>query len=239
LNGLESGKKELVTPKPIKAGCSKCDKGTIYIPQKEGLGVTFKYCDCYIEAESYNRSKKLFQKSNIRPEALLATDFSKWIAPEGVCFEDLVTFIDNKTYQDKWIFLYGGTGSGKTLYALLLCQIALYREQSVCFAPVAKLLEALRPSNDNAYQVLQRCLNVDVLVLDDIGHEKTSQWVKERLYIIINDRWDSKKTTVFTSNFPVENLKTSISNAVYSRVKGEAFELHLDSMSDKRLTQKS
>jgi len=53
---------------------------------------------------------------------------------------------------------------------------------------------------------MQRCIDVDVLVLDDIGQEKPSEWVKERLYIIINERYQLGKKTILTSNVSLQKL---------------------------------
>jgi len=150
-------------------------------------------------------------------------------------FKKETLFLLLETTEDKnWSYIWGGPGSGKTFSAVLLAKLAIMLGKSVYFTGVTKMLEGLRPDGLDK-TILQRCEDVDLLILDDIGQEKSSQWVRERLYLIIDSRWNSMKKTIFTSNFNTENLKTSISEAVYSRVKGESVELHLSTLKDKRL----
>lgn len=161
-----------------------------------------------------------------------------WKQPDKLSFEELKELVLENETGNNWLFLYGGPGSGKTFAAVIACQIALLQEKSVYFAPVAALLEDLRPNFSNqkkAKFVSYAVKKVDVLVLDDIGHEKSSEWVREQLYIIINQRWNDGKCTIFTSNFKIENLKSTVSEAVYSRVKGDAVPIHFQSDKDQRL----
>jgi len=221
--------------KAMIPGCDKCKDGCIYIPKESGFGVNFKYCDCFIEAESFNKSLKLFKASNISSKLLNLYTCTGWGAPKDLSLKDLIGIIDNQSTSDNWAYIHGSTGTGKTYIAILLAIIAVLREKSVYFWPVTDLLEALRPGMGNPKEILDGCKNADVLILDDVGHEKSSQWVRERLYMIINNRWNSGKITIFTSNFPPENLKASISEAVYSRVKGDSCEIKLFSKTDKRI----
>lgn len=219
----------------VEAGCKKCKNGCIYIPKESGFGMNFKYCDCAIEAESFNRSIKLFKESNISEKLLNLHRVVGWEEPEAIDLTGLIEMIDNKNIENNWAFIHGSTGTGKTYMAIILASIALLREMSVRFWPVTKLLESLRPGMGSPSDILNGCYEADVLILDDIGHEKSSQWVRERLYMIINERWNSGRITIFTSNFPPENLKESISDAVYSRVKGDSVEIKLISKDDKRI----
>jgi DNA replication protein DnaC len=45
-------------------------------------------------------------------------------------------------------------------------------------------------------------MEVDLLVLDDLGAEKTSEWVEETLNLIVNTRYNERRVTMFTSNYP-------------------------------------
>lgn len=217
------------------AGCNKCKNGYIYIPKEVGIGYVFEICNCYAEAESFKKSRELLQKSNISPRLIKRYNLTDWESPRELNFEKLLSFIDNEEVEGNWLFLHGNAGTGKTYMSIILAWVALLREKSVYFSDVVSLLEDLRPTNPDAHLVLNKCKAADILILDDIGHEKSSQWVRERLYLIINNRYNGGKITIFTSNFPLENLRTTVSEAVYSRVKGESLEIHLDSVKDKRI----
>ena len=49
-------------------------------------------------------------------------------------------------------------------------------------------------------EVLQPLLGADLLVLDDLGAERTSEWVQETLGLVVNTRYNAKRPTIFTSN---------------------------------------
>jgi len=224
----------MLDSEPAKVGCDKCKGGYIYFPKEEGLGYTYEYCVCYVEAELLKERREAFQNSNLEGGLIGRYKLADWEEASILPFDKLVDIVDSPEGGQNWLFLYGGAGTGKTFSSVVLAWIALFRDKTVYFSDVVSLLDELRPSNDEAHLVIKKCKEVDVLILDDIGHEKSSQWVRERLYLIINSRWNNRKTTIFTSNFPIENLKKTVSGAVYSRVKGDAVEVHLADK-DKRL----
>jgi len=51
-------------------------------------------------------------------------------------------------------------------------------------------------------EVLRPVLQADLLVLDDLGAEKTSEWVDETMNLIVNTRYSERRLTLFTSNYP-------------------------------------
>jgi len=190
-----------------------------------------------VEAESLNYSKQLLKSSGLSTRLITRCELGKWREKEPLTFNFLKDIVSSNDVGENWLFIYGGTGTGKTYAAVIAAQIAIMKEKSVYFTGVPKLLDDLRPNADEEIRhvTLQKCYKADVLILDDIGHEKSSQWVRERLYLIINERWNSGKITIFTSNFPVENLKESVSEAVYSRVRGDSLVVNLEG-NDKRMS---
>jgi DNA replication protein DnaC len=61
------------------------------------------------------------------------------------------------------------------------------------------------------YSILQDVIRTDVLVLDDLGAEKSSDWTLSMLYHVINERYNERRTTIITSNLPW-NTDTSSQN---------------------------
>ena len=225
--------------KPLTVGCEKCTNGTILVPKESGFGFYFEACGCWVDYESLQFSRELFKFSNLSKGVLMRYNVKNWKPLDNLSFDDLKNIVLSSDAGNNWLFLYGGPGSGKTFSAVLACQIALLQERSVYFAPVAALLDDLRPNPSDQRRskfVSYAVKNVDVLVLDDIGHEKSSEWVREQLYIIINQRWNDGKCIIFTSNFKVDNLKTTVSEAVYSRVKGDAMPIHFKSIDQRLIT---
>lgn len=110
------------------------------------------------------------------------------------------------------VFLYGGYGVGKTGIAVSLLKARVEREcEAALFVTVPNLLDAIRrgyaeKSTEQDSQMLDRAKRVRYLVLDDIGAERVTDWVADRLALIIGHRHDEELATAFTSNLTLDQL---------------------------------
>jgi DNA replication protein DnaC len=73
--------------------------------------------------------------------------------------------------------------------------------------------------------VLRPVMEADLLVLDDLGSEKTSEWVEETMNLIVNTRYNERRHTIFTSNYEdtpddtdPDCLKARIGFRIHSRL---------------------
>jgi DNA replication protein DnaC len=76
------------------------------------------------------------------------------------------------------------------------------------FYDTRELLKTIRSTYNPLVQaaemdVLRPVMEAELLVLDDLGAEKTSEWVEETLNLIVNTRYNEKRPTIFTSNYPI------------------------------------
>jgi len=137
-------------------------------------------------------------------------------AGNKTAFEAVEEFIKNPT---KGLFLFGQAGTGKTH---LVSKIAQKVKKEVEFVKVPRLLLSLKANfNGHGYrneQIINRLSNVEILILDDLGAEKTSEWVTETLYILIDERYSNMKTTIFTSNYHLSDLVGRLGDRVVSRI---------------------
>jgi DNA replication protein DnaC len=102
--------------------------------------------------------------------------------------------------------MYGPNGVGKTHLAVGILK-AVIREKGAraFFFETRELLREVRNTyNDSVRttesEILRPVLEADLLVLDDLGSEKTSEWVQETLGLVVNTRYNAKRPTIFTSN---------------------------------------
>ena len=101
----------------------------------------------------------------------------------------------------------GPVGTGKTSLAILVAKAAKDAGRSVAVYPVPRLLAEIkrtfdRDASDTYLGFFRRLVHVDVLVLDDLGAEKQTEWVLEQLYSIVNERWQDRRAIVVTTNIP-------------------------------------
>lgn len=140
---------------------------------------------------------------------------------------------DLASLVDEWIdgamnanvMLLGDVGVGKTHAACVMAMQAHQAGSRVTFAPVVELLDQLRPGGDP--RAMERACDVDVLVLDDVGIEKPTDWTGERLYAVINRRWLEERPTIATSNLPPEIVKQRVGAQAWSRLYHQALRLEV------------
>lgn len=121
------------------------------------------------------------------------------------------------------VLLLGSVGVGKTHMACALARHAWDDGLNVLFLPVVELLDQLRP--DGIKDAMSRATNADVLVLDDLGGERPTDWTGERLYAVINRRWLEERPTIVTSNLTGDDLEAAAGPRVWSRLYHGAMRL--------------
>lgn len=111
-----------------------------------------------------------------------------------------------------WFVLQGANGCGKTHLAAAIANRVLAGGRGVFFAVVPDLLDYLRasfaPGRDAPYdELFDRVRNVDLLVLDDLGAQQTTQWAQEKLYQVVNYRHVAGLPTVVTTDQSLDRLQ--------------------------------
>lgn len=139
--------------------------------------------------------------------------------------------------QAQGLYLAGPVGTGKTHAAWMAvatwCSAAgvvprdgYYSEQyqgggwhgsTVIFTRMTDLLDDLRPG-EAAVQRVRDCQNAKLLILDDLGAEKASEWTQERLYSVIDHRYVNCLPLLVTGNLPPVKLGEQTGDRVASRL---------------------
>jgi DNA replication protein DnaC len=116
-----------------------------------------------------------------------------------------------------WLSLFGGYGSGKTHLAAAVANALFDQDWAVLLVVVPDLLDHLRatfaPESSIAYDAqFERVRSATLLVLDDLGAENPTAWVREKLYQLINHRYNAQLPTVITSNVALSAIDPRIAS---------------------------
>lgn len=139
----------------------------------------------------------------------------------------------------------GPVGAGKSHCAVAACRRSHFtNDQDVHFWPVVELLDDLRPGGTEG--TLSRLMAVDILILDDLGAERPTDWTSERLYALVNRRWLEDLPTVGTTNLPLTRKGTPdgydgptldevLGDRMFSRLIGGATKIRISGPDRRRM----
>ena len=190
-------------------------------------------CRCALEQTEQERAERLLRYSNIG--ALARLTFANLIArgrspdPRSQeiyrrCVDDARAFAEQ---PDGWLVLSGASGCGKTHIAAAVVNRIVERGQPALFMVVPDLLDHLRaaydPNAEMGYdELFERVRNAPVLVLDDLGAQSATPWAQEKLFQLINHRFNTRLPTIVTTNLPPDQiddrLRTRLMDAATARV---------------------
>lgn len=135
--------------------------------------------------------------------------------------------------------LLGPVGCGKTHLAVGLAKIAVALGYTALFVNVPEWLQSLldsygQGSSETERTWMDNLRNVDVLVLDDLGAEKPSDWMRERLYLVVNHRTVTRRVNIVTSNQSLDELETGVGERIMDRLYADALVFALRGASFRR-----
>lgn len=129
--------------------------------------------------------------------------------------------IDGQLDAGRGLWFMGPTGTGKTTLAMLVSKAALKAGRSVAIYSLPRLLNEIRDTHRaerSHVDLLDRLSAVDFLHIDDVGAERTTDWVLEELYSIVNARYEDERSIVITTNLDHDELGSQISERTVSRL---------------------
>lgn len=144
----------------------------------------------------------------------------------NICI-DYARHIRDNLSSGTGLFLYGGVGTGKThLSVSIIDYIARMKKRelitfNIIFTTSVNLLADIRQgyekngSGGRAGDKYEKC---DLLVIDDLGTEKVTEWVFEMFYKIIDTRYSEMRPVIITTNYSIEEIRQKLSERFISRI---------------------
>lgn len=188
--------------------CQNAYSGHLVVPRKKEERIYFTYMPCKYQQrilEQENQNNKKLRMKDIDTKDKKQLEIIKWL---DQFYEEY-----DVTAGKKGLYLHGSFGSGKTyLVTALLNELNLAKNVSIEIVYFPEALRTLKEDFDLFGYKMNRYQNVDILLLDDIGAEKVTDWGRDEvLGTILQARMEKKKTTFFTSNLTIEELEQNLS----------------------------
>ncbi|GBF51099.1 DNA replication protein DnaC [Leptospira ryugenii] len=204
-------------------------------------------CVCHNARFSIKKCERLVDQANIPPryqfQFLSTIDLGESNTDPDLSFivahdwaNELVHHFEDPKFARKGFYLWGGTGSGKTLLACVILNELIFRYGIRCkYAKVNKdFLSAIRDTyqtdSDTHGQerfIERELANVDVLVIDDFGVQKETEFSNRKLYDLIDSRYEQDKLTLLTSNHSLSEWKERGQGRIFSRLNEMTKEIQL------------
>lgn len=192
--------------------CPLC-RGTGWkvVARKEGPpGAIAVPCECGME----QRAEKVMERARI-PKRYEHCDFESFSTDIGAPQQQqslkhaklkVEAFLRDYPATEQGLLLMGPSGVGKTHLAVAALKELIPRGHGGLFCDYRELLKEIQASYNSASEstemgILEPIRTAEVLILDDLGASKPSDWVRDIVSIVLNARYNEKRTTIVTTNY--------------------------------------
>ena len=119
------------------------------------------------------------------------------------------------------LFLWGGVGTGKSFLAGCIANALIEQEVPVHMTNFARILNELNSSFSGRNEVVDKLCCYPLLVIDDFGMERGTEYALEQVYNIVDSRYRSQKPLIVTTNLPLNEIRHPQDTAharIYDRI---------------------
>lgn len=217
--------------------CHKCGGMGFVLLEKDGLCYA-KECDCYKERVLHNRLRFANLPAGFKDYTLQNFNAGVYKMPEsrnriGIACRVIKTYLSEYEAMEEagmGLYIYSETkGSGKTRMAASLAnELIRAKGKQVKFATSPAILKEIRATwdNDSKYtenRLMDELVQTEILIIDDFGTEKVADWINDKFYYLLNERYINRKITMFTSNQSLKKL--NYDERILNRLQERTYEV--------------
>lgn len=226
--------------------CKNCKTARVFVAPDKSF-IARCACQCQSEAEERKREEEKRQRAieafNSRRNLSMIGDRYK-----NIRFADAIITDNNRAVYQKCrnyvesaqvmrennigLYIYGDNSSGKTYLTACVCNELLWKGYRCVYTNLATILNEIRSSYDGQgigeCELISRLQTFDFAFIDDLGKEflgrehnaATAKWAEEKLFEIINARYNAQRPTIFSSNYEIAELASilSLDKAIIERI---------------------
>lgn len=216
--------------------CPLC-KDTGYIEQEKCTCLKQKITALLYSQYSIRESLKTENFSSLSYDYYKGEDLARFQSTVADCKKFIKNF--NSDYRN--LFFYGTVGTGKSFLSGCIAKELIEQGNFVLYFSAANFFDRLadqvfhRQNQDSFLEDITTC---DLLIIDDLGTEVTTQFVSSAFFSNINERHLNKKSTIISTNFSLQEIRDRYSDRLFSRITGN-YDLYKISGPDIRILKKS
>lgn len=193
-----------------------------------------------MKREKFERRTKEYRKTGF-PES----DMQNWTFENDDMANERITkamrnYVDNFTElkkHGKGLLLYGSIGKGKTYAACEVANALIDKGYPVLVTNFARLTNTIQGKFEGKQEYIDSLNQFQLLVIDDLGAERKSEYMQEIVYNIIDSRYRAGLPFIITTNMTIEEIKTptDIGNArIYDRIIERCFPIEVNGKNRRR-----
>lgn len=193
-----------------------------------------------MKREEFERRTKEYRKTGF-PES----DMQNWTFENDDMANERITkamrnYVDNFAElkkHGKGLLLYGSIGKGKTYAACEVANALIDKGYPVLVTNFARLTNTIQGKFEGKQEYIDSLNQFQLLVIDDLGTERKSEYMQEIVYNIIDSRYRAGLPFIITTNMTIEEIKTptDIGNArIYDRIIERCFPIEVNGKNRRR-----